>query len=97
MLTEIGLDSLRNGREKQAEALDWQIRTIGAAGCAGTILFSWTDEWFRSGQEISDWNFGLTARDRSPKPALEAASRALQDLPFAHQQTWPEISVVAGS
>jgi O-antigen biosynthesis protein len=52
VLTEIGLDSLRNGVDKQAEVLDWQLRTIFEKGCAGAFVFSWTDEWWREG-----WKF----------------------------------------
>src|SRR5437867_10051427 len=47
MLTEIGLDALRNGEAAQARSLDWQIRTAFAAGCAGVFVFAWTDEWHR--------------------------------------------------
>jgi len=45
LLSEIGLDSLRNGEEKQAETLDWQIRTALRLGCCGVVVFAWTDEW----------------------------------------------------
>jgi hypothetical protein len=39
LLAEVGLDSRRNGLEQQARTLDWQIRTIFAAGAVGTIVF----------------------------------------------------------
>src|SRR5207253_9662291 len=39
LMGEIGLDSRRNGDYMQADVLDWQIRTIIAAGCAGTFVF----------------------------------------------------------
>ena len=35
---------------------------------------AWTDEWHRGGSEILDWDFGLTGRDRRPKPALAAVA-----------------------
>src|SRR5829696_6797547 len=76
VMAEIGLDSLRNGEDTQAEVLDWQVRTAFASGCAGAFLFAWTDEWHRGGHEIEDWDFGLTTRDRQPKAALEAVTRA---------------------
>jgi O-antigen biosynthesis protein len=60
VMAEIGLDSQRNGFEKQAETLDWQIRKAFSAGCAGIFVFAWTDEWHRGGAEIEDWDFGLT-------------------------------------
>ena len=70
VMAEVGLDSRRNGELKQAEALGWQIQTTFAAGCAGAFVFSWTDEWFRGGFDIEDWDFGVTTRDRRAKPAL---------------------------
>jgi O-antigen biosynthesis protein len=94
IMAEIGLDSRRNGQEKQAETIDWQIRLAGAAGCAGAFVFSWTDEWHRGGQDIDDWDFGLTTRDRSPKPALAAASSAFAEVPFPPQMRCPRVSVV---
>src|SRR5881409_2919388 len=33
LISEIGLDGLRNGEEKQAETLDWQVRSIFRNGC----------------------------------------------------------------
>src|SRR5881296_2292838 len=52
VMSEIGLDSFRNGEDVQARALDWQIRTTFAEGCAGAFVFSWTDEWFRAGVDV---------------------------------------------
>src|SRR5262249_46223401 len=97
ILTEIGLDSLRHGEEKQAQVLDWQVRTTFAGGCAGAFLFNWTDEWHRGGYDIEDWKFGLTRRDRSAKPALETVGRAFAEIPFARGLAWPRISVVVCS
>ncbi len=94
VLTETGLDSLRNSEAAQARALDWQVRTAFAAGCAGTFVFAWTDEWYRGGFEIDDWAFGLVDRERQPKQALEAVGRAFAETPFAASASWPKISVV---
>jgi glycosyltransferase involved in cell wall biosynthesis len=94
IMTEIGLDSLRNGEETQAEALDWQVRKAFASGCAGVFVFAWTDEWYRGGHDIEDWDFGLTRRDRTPKPALDSVRRAFADVPFPQDIHWPRISVV---
>jgi len=63
-MAEIGLDSQRHGQGRQAEVLEWQVRTIFAGGCAGAVIFSWTDEWFRGGFDIEDWDFGLVTRER---------------------------------
>jgi GT2 family glycosyltransferase len=97
VMAEIGLDSLRNGLDKQAESLEWQVRTAFAAGCAGTFAFAWTDEWHRGGHDIGDWDFGLVARDRRPKPALAAVRRAFDEVPFPAGTKWPLISVVVCS
>jgi glycosyltransferase involved in cell wall biosynthesis len=97
VLAEIGLDSIRNGEEKQAEMLDWQIRTIFEKGCAGTFVFSWTDEWWRGGDEIEDWDFGLVDRDRNPKPALKVIEKVFSEVPFATKKELPKISVVVCS
>lgn len=97
LMAEIGLDSRRNGEEKQAHSLDWQVRTAFAAGCAGAFVFAWTDEWHRGGHDIEDWDFGLVRRDRSPKPALAAVARAFREVPFPADMPWPLISVVVCS
>jgi GT2 family glycosyltransferase len=93
LLTEIGLDALRNGDLAQAQSLDWQIRTAFAGGCAGVFLFAWTDEWHRAGAQVDDWAFGITDRDRRPKPALAAVRTAFRDVPFP-VGSWPRVSVV---
>ena len=94
VMAEIGLDSRRNGEDIQACSLRWQIQTTFASGCAGAFVFSWTDEWFRGGYDIEDWDFGLTDRDRHPKPALVAASEAFAEVPFPLCLPWPRISAV---
>ncbi|HYC44347.1 MAG TPA: glycosyltransferase [Burkholderiales bacterium] len=97
LLAEIGLDSRRNGEAAQAAALDWQIRTAFGAGCAGTFVFGWTDEWYRGGHDIEDWDFGITTRDRRPKAALAAVERAYAEVPFGPDIHWPRVSIVVCS
>src|SRR5438874_2748739 len=94
LMSELGLDSLRNGEDMQARSLDWQVRTTFAAGCAGVFVFSWTDEWYRHANDVPDWLFGLTRVDRSPKPALAAVGEAFAEAPFAPGLPWPRVSVV---
>jgi GT2 family glycosyltransferase len=94
ILSETGLDSSRNGEDQQAAALAWQIRLAFQGGVAGLCVFSWTDEWHRGGNDILDWDFGLTRRDRSPKSALAAVARAFAEIPFEPAGPWPRISVV---
>jgi len=94
VLAELGLDSRRNGEQRQAESLSWQLRSAFAGGCAGAFAFAWTDEWWRAGEAIEDWDFGLTTRAREPKPALAAVSDAYHDVPLAPPQHRPRVSVV---
>ncbi len=97
LMSEIGLDSLRQSEEVQAEVLDWQVRTTFAAGCAGAFIFAWTDEWYRAGADVEDWSFGLTDRKRQPKPALAAVREAMAEVPFPKRMPWPRISVIVCS
>jgi GT2 family glycosyltransferase len=97
VLGELGLDSRRNGMDRQAEVLAWQIRSAFELGCAGAFAYAWTDEWHRGGFDIDNWDFGLTTRDRRPKPALESVKRAFAEAPFGHRKDWPRISVVVCS
>jgi hypothetical protein len=39
LMAEVGLDSRRHGEVGQARALEWQLRTTFAAGCAGAFVF----------------------------------------------------------
>lgn len=95
IMGEVGLDSQRNGVEAQAEVLEWQISTTFQAGCGGMYVFAWTDEWHRGGHDILDWDFGITDRQREPKPALDVVERAYQQTPFQMEQhNWPRISVI---
>jgi GT2 family glycosyltransferase len=70
LLGEFGMDSMRAGEEHQSEFLGWQIETAFRAGLAGTVVFSYTDDWFRGGLQIEDWAFGLTTRERQPKKSF---------------------------
>jgi cellulose synthase/poly-beta-1,6-N-acetylglucosamine synthase-like glycosyltransferase len=94
LMGEIGVDSRRNGEDKQAHVLDWQIRTAFESGCAGAFVFAWTDEWHCGGYDIEDWDFGLMSRDRIPKAALGAVRKAYSEVPFSTMTRWPKISVV---
>lgn len=94
VLAEVGLDTLRHGDARQAEVLEWQIRTCFTEGCVGLFIFAWTDDWHHGGYDIENWAFGLTTRNRDPKPALNVVSRTFQDVPFSHAARRPRISVV---
>jgi GT2 family glycosyltransferase len=75
VLTEFGIDSMRQGAETQAETLSWQVRVSFELGVAGTVIFAWTDEWFTGGFEVQDWAFGLVDREREKKPAFPAVQQ----------------------
>jgi GT2 family glycosyltransferase len=94
LITEVGIDSRRNGHEKQTEALRWQVKHAFATGAAGVFVFSWTDEWHRGGHEVTDWDFGLVDRARQPKPALAAIRDAFAEAPFSPEGPWPRVSIV---
>src|SRR5205823_5375143 len=94
VLTEVGLDTRRHGEGRQAEVLDHQIRTTFAMGCAGAFVFSFTDEWYRGGHDVTEWTFGITDSARRPKAALEAVRRAFAEVPFPRTEEWPRISVI---
>src|SRR4051794_35618053 len=96
LLAEAGADSIREGEEGQARITAMHIRAAFNEGLCGAVAFSWTDEWWRGGHDVEDWAFGLVDRDRQPKLALGAVSRAFAEAPFAAEErrTWPKVSVV---
>jgi len=94
IMSEIGLDSLRHGESTQARVLEWQTRTAFASGCAGAFVYAWTDEWYRTGEDVDDWAFGLTHRDRRPKKALATVCGAFAEAPFPPDRPCPRVSVV---
>jgi GT2 family glycosyltransferase len=97
LLTEIGLDSMRNGEEAQARHVGLQVRAAFEAGCAGAFVFSWTDDWHRGGSRIEDWGFGLTDAARKPKRSLAAVRYAFAQAPVSWMRKWPRVSVVVCS
>jgi glycosyltransferase involved in cell wall biosynthesis len=82
VLSETGMDTLREGEAHQAELLCWQARATFELGLAGFIVFAFTDEWHTGGAEITDWAFGLVTRERQPKLAYHALTAVFQgELP----------------
>jgi len=57
LLGEFGMDTIRHPEDEQAEMIGWHIESVVRGGLAGTVIYAWTDEWFRGGQEITDWAF----------------------------------------
>jgi O-antigen biosynthesis protein len=94
LLTELGLDSVRHGEKGQAISLDWQLRTVFRGGCAGALVFSWTDDWYRDARDVDEWGFGVTDRKRRPKAALAKVATVFREVPFPATVSWPRVSVI---
>ena len=94
VLGEFGVDSFRQGKSRQADLLAGHVQTVFRHGLAGSIVFSYTDDWFTGGSKIADWGFGVTTEDREEKPAGGALRHAWQGAPFAEQAELPKVSVV---
>ncbi len=97
MLGEFGLDSFREGETHKCEVLSWQIESAFRAGLAGTIIFSYTDDWFRGGHQIEDWAFGLTTRDRQPKNSFGMVQKQFTTAPHFPLRRYPKVSIVVAS
>jgi len=97
VMTEFGQCSFRHGREGQAQFMDWQLEEIFDHGCAGAVIFGWTDPFFQDGMLIDEWGFGLVDADRNPKPSYDVVKRRFtNEVPFAPSRQWPKMSVVVG-
>jgi len=101
ILGEFGMDTIRHTQDEQAEMFGWHIDSVVKCGLAGTIFFTWTDEWFTGGQEISDWAFGLVTREREPKKSFFLLRDKLgQDnsaLPHRPLPSYPFVSIIVCS
>lgn len=95
MLGEYGIDTFREHPEdKQAEILANHVRAVFDEGLAGTFIFSFTDDWHTNGYAIEDWAFGITRRDRTPKPAFNAVKELFQRVPQVSDEKLPMMSVI---
>jgi len=98
VLTEIGIDSIGQGPGFQAKALSWQLRASFETGVAGTVIFSWTDDWHAysgaEGFQVEDWAFGLVDRNRRQKPAYWAVKDAYDNPLPPTLAAHPKVSVV---
>jgi O-antigen biosynthesis protein len=101
ILGEFGMDTIRHSQDEQAEMLSWHVDSVLRCGLAGTIFFTWTDEWFTGGQEITDWAFGIVTREREPKKAFYALWEKLgadnSELPRYQLPHAPFVSVIVCS
>ena len=96
LLAEAGSDSVREGLDGQAQITAMHVNAAFAEGACGAVAYSWTDDWWRGGQVVEDWAFGLVDEARRPKPALAAVRDVFAGAPFAaHERAqWPKVSVV---
>ncbi|MEI6713442.1 MAG: glycosyltransferase [Verrucomicrobiota bacterium] len=98
---EFGLDTMRKGQEMQVDVLRWHLESVVRGGAAGTIFFSWTDEWFTGGHDILDWEFGLVTRDRVPKKAFYLLKEMLAGVDSVTNKvalpSYPKVSVIVCS
>ncbi len=97
ILGEFGMDSIREGEAHKSEFLSWQIQLASRGGLAGTVVFSFTDDWFRGGLQIEDWAFGLTTRERQPKESFFAVQQQYRVAPQFPAPRQPKVSVVVAS
>jgi glycosyltransferase involved in cell wall biosynthesis len=101
ILGEFGIDTVRHSEEEQAKMLGWHVDSVIKCGLAGTIFFTWTDEWFTGGEEITDWAFGIVTRAREPKKSFftlrEKLGRDYAALPHRALPRSPFVSVIVCS
>ncbi len=71
VVSEFGMDTVRNSTSKQAEALGWALELSHHEEAAGFTVYAWSDLWKNAGREILDWSFGISDREGNPKPALQ--------------------------
>jgi O-antigen biosynthesis protein len=97
MLGEFGIDSQREGEARQAEMLSWQIEDSFRGGLAGTVVFTFTDEWYRDNRVVDGWKMGLVANDRWPKESFSAVKKMYRASPYFPLANYPKVSVVVAS
>jgi GT2 family glycosyltransferase len=100
VLTEFGIDSIREGQEFQGETLAWQVRASFEMGVAGSVIFAWTDDWYalplsgEGGFQVEDWAFGLVDRARNKKSAFHAVQQYYHEPLPPILPEYPKVSVV---
>ena len=97
LLGETGIDSVRETEARKCEMLSWQIEDSFRAGLAGTIVFTFTDEWHRNGIQVEGWEMGLVSIDRRPKDSFFAVQKMFRAAPYFPLARQPKVSVVVAS
>lgn len=88
LITEFGLDAAVHGEAAQTETRQWFEQICAESAVAGTIWFSYTDEWFRGGEEVTGWQFGIVDTDRRER----LIAKPVQRTPLI--DSWPKVSVI---
>lgn len=94
ILGEFGADSLRHGEDQQAQLVAQHAAGVLRRGMAGTIVFSYTDDWYTGGTQIDDWAFGATRRDRTEKPLAQEIRNTWERAPCIAVDRFPHVSVL---
>ncbi len=97
VLGEFGMDSLREGEPVKCETLAWQIELAFRGGLAGAVVFSFTDDWYHSGRQITDWQMGLTTVARERKASFTVVQKMFHTAPRFPLPRTPKVSVVVAS
>jgi hypothetical protein len=97
VISEFGIDSIREGEESKCDILSWQIETSFRSGAAGTIVFSFTDDWHKDGRQIENWQLGLTTAAREKKKSFFAVQKQFAAAPYFPLPQAPKVSVVVAS
>jgi GT2 family glycosyltransferase len=96
LISEFGLDSATHGEAAQAEVFAWFEEECRRAAVAGTVWFSYTDEWFRGGEAVTRWKFGIVDGHRAEKQSAKCSVRSSQSTEHCALSTThsPKISVI---
>jgi O-antigen biosynthesis protein len=96
VLGELGLHvpDDAGAEQRQAEVLEWQLKTVLERGLAGACVFSWTDEWWVGDAAVEGWRFGITREDRTPRPAFDVVRQWNHSTVRDLDVRWPAVSVV---
>jgi glycosyltransferase involved in cell wall biosynthesis/exo-beta-1,3-glucanase (GH17 family) len=79
VITEFGLDAAQHGETKQAEVRHWFDHSSHRHGVAGSVWFSFTDEWFRGGEQVTEWCFGIVDAERRARAAAKPSAEVFSD------------------
>jgi GT2 family glycosyltransferase len=97
LLGELGMDTLRMGELEQSRFLQGHMRELILMGLAGAFVFSWTDEWHAVGGPVTNWAFGITDAERSPRASYHALREVFECTSPELLEARPRVSVVVCS